>query len=319
MNSEELETLKAVCEQRDRAMTALANLVDSFWSAHYNHAFDAEDTEEDKKEKDENGKPKTYRCAAGRSLRDCFKGCNLFDKEGVCKGYDCPMGFHHRRMYERVREANGVLDERAAEFVPLDLDRIPKYDKEKKYEVTAAWFARMCLMFFNGFSLNKEYTKEQCEKMGEAASNLACIGLATFGLHFPVECANDEKNGKEVSADDPRIVEWNESMKPLIEKFADRDAKVEKKGLVDCLELFTGDEEYARWYIVKQSVTFLGEYAFGHDYPSADLGVYGDVLGGLKWVCREVCGLPEENFAIIQNLNDVSLDAEGFTVSDAEA
>lgn len=319
MNSEELATLKAVCEQRDRAREALANLVDSFWSAHYNHAFDAEDTEEDKKEKDENGKPKTYRCAAGRSLRDCFKGCNLFDKEGVCKGYDCPMGFHHRRMYERVREANEVLDERSAEFKPFDLDRIPQYDKTKKYEVTAEWYARMCLMFFNGFSLTKEYTKEQCEKMGEAASNLACIGLATFGVHFPVECANDEKNGKKVSEDDPRIVEWNESMKPLIEKFSDRDAKVEKKGLADCLELFTGDEEYARWYIVKQSVTFLGEYAFGRDYPSADLGVYGDVLDCLKWVCAKVCGLPEENFAVIQNLNDVSLDADGFTVSDADA
>lgn len=308
----DLETLKFVCEQRDCLKEALANLVDAFWSAHYNHTFDSEDRREDPKEKDENGKPKTYRCSAGRSLRDCFRGCDLFDKKGVCKGYDCPMGFHHRHIYERVREAHKVLDERSAEFKPFDIDRIPKYDATKTYEITAAWYARMCLMFFNGFSLSKEYNKETSKKLGNAAQNLVSIGLASFGLHCPLDCVEDEKNGKKVSPDDPRIIAWHESMKPLIDKFGDRESQIEKNGLMNCIDLFTNDKEFARWYIVRQSLVFLGEYAFGHDYPSADLGVYHDVLGGLTWVCARVCGFQENNFDIIQNLNDESFDTIGF-------
>ena len=322
MNSEELAAMKAVCEQRDRAREALGRLVDKFWSAHYNHAFDAEDTQYVEKdgeiEKDENGRKKEYRCSAGRSLMNCFHGCDLFDTE-VCKGHDCPMGFHHRLMYECVREANEVLDERSAEFKPFDLDRIPQYDESRRYNVTAAWYARMCLMFLNGFSVFKKYDGKQSERLGEAAHRLVCIGLAHFGLRVPIECAEEERNGKRIKEDDERLVKFAETMKPIQQRFADKDKEVERKGLQDGIDIIMSDNDYALWYVVHESLAFLCEFAFGHGYPSADLGVYGDVVNSLKWVCVKVAKLSEDKFDLIQNMNDATLDADGFTVSDAEA
>ena len=323
MNSEELAAMKAVCEQRDRAREALGRLVDKFWSAHYNHTFDAEDTRYVKKngeiEKDENGRKKEYRCSAGRSLMDCFYGCDLFDKE-VCKGHDCPMGFNHRLMYECVREANEVLDERSAEFKPFDLERIPEYDMRKRYNVTAAWYARMCLMFFNSFSIHKDYGDEQTRRMRDAAVSLVSIGLSKFGVHFPIGDVLADMNGvKEIDETAKGVQQFRSELKTVGDRYADREKAVARKGGDEAMAVILSDMDYALYHIVIESLAFIEEFTFGHDYPSADLGVYSDALSALKYKCVKVAKLPEDKFDLIQNMNDATLDADGFTVSDAEA
>ena len=147
--------LRSVCEQRDRAWEMIDTLISAFWSAHHNGAFEAEDqrylTDKDGKAiLGGTGEHKPYRCSAGRSLIDVFHGCDIFDSDR-CRGFDCPMGFHHRYLYEKVRDAAAVLKEPRAERVPFDLSRIPQFDKDCAYTITPQWYARLFLAFFSDY------------------------------------------------------------------------------------------------------------------------------------------------------------------------
>ena len=300
MNAEERELLKSVCKQRDRALDAIGRLVDSFWSAHHNHAFDAED------EKGE------HKCAAGKSISDCFNGCPDFDKEGVCKGFDCPMGFHHRRIYERVREAYDILDERPVEKKPFDLARVPMYDPKKTYEVSPQWYARMVLCFLNGFRLDEDKKDaERAVRLGDAAASLVCIGFASFGLRFPQEVFT-MTGYEEVDENDPRIKQFKEQIVPFIEGYADKFKEITDAKIDDREAAVRKDEKVAFAFILNQFLTFMGEFAFGRDYPSADLGIYSEVKNALKYDCVSLLRLPRESFDIIENINDEALDKVGY-------
>ena len=313
------ETLRKVCEQRDRAHRCIGELVDSFWSAHYNHAFDSEDEEEDTKKLDENGKPTTYRCSAGRSLRDCFHGCNIFDdKEAGCKGYDCPMGYYHRRMYEFVRKADDVLDEPAAELKKFDLSRIPKWSSSYGYKVTSKWYAKMLLSFFIAFKMGENYTKKEWEQWSDAFTNLLRIGLANYGIALPKDLKGLEKedmndlspNAARVLGEIKRFIESRKELIERIEKYEHGDPDVFDKALV-------ADEELAMFYLLQNTIIFMGDFAFGKDYPSCDLGVYGDYISSLKYRCVSILGLPRNNFDIIKFLNDTN--DKGLTILGGDA
>jgi len=311
-------TLRAVCEQRDRANRVIGKLVDAFWSAHYNHAFDSEDEEDHKKELDENGRPKPYRCSAGRSLRDCFKGCDLFDKEGVCKGYDCPMGYHHRRLYEFVREANDFLDEPAAELNKFDLSRIPKWSPSCGYKVTAKWYAKMLLSFFVAFRLGENYGNDEWKMWSDAYTNLLRIGLANYGIALPEDLKGlDKKDLNDISPEAARVfgeikkfVEDRKELVRRIEEYEHGDPDEFDKALV-------ADEDLAMFYLLQNAIIFMGDFAFGKDYPSCDLGVYGDYIAALKYRCVSILGLPRNNFDIIKFLNDT--DDKGLTILGGDA
>ena len=80
--------------------------------------------------------------------------------------------------------------------------------------------------------------------------------------------------------------------------------------------MLDSDGEFALAYLVFNIMVFLGEYAFGHDYPSADLGVYGDAVQMMKHDCLVVMRIKHSQFDIIKNVNDTALDADGFKVED---
>lgn len=309
------DKLRKVCEQRDRAWSAIGRLIHTFWGAHYNHAFDAEDIQTEEK----NGKKEVYHCSAGRTLSSVFHGCDLFDNDEVCKGYDCPMGFHHREIYGAVRDASKVIDELRAEQDPFNLERIPKYDPDKKYKVTPKWFARMCFMFLNGFHVGAKYTAEESRRHGDALASLVCICLSSLGFEFPIDFLSlSEEDKNALQEDDPRFVSFqktfdrfHEMYDDKIKEFEDSDTEAQKK-ILKC------NDDFVLAIIVKNMLIVMCEYAFGHEYPGADLGVYQGYFDSVKFDCGVVMGFEEDesNFSIIQNINDTSLDNIGFAEED---
>ena len=310
MRIAELEAaLRAVCEQRDRAWSKLDDCISAFWSAHYNHAFDNEDEEENTKKLDENGKPTTYRCSAGRSLRDCFHGCNIFDdEEAGCKGYDCPMGFHHRNLYEKIDAATEEIQSRKAERNPFDLSRIPEYDSRATYHVKSCWFAKMLLCFFTEYRCGKKYTEERCKEFGDAYLRLVRIGLANYGVKIPDDAFTKEgkdKYGEGTEAGNALMDQMKGFVGTYGWKYIDsKDMELEGEALV---KRMVDDEAFRMYWLIAEAMTWLGEFAFDHDYPGADLGVYQDRIGYLKWVCSHIIGC-DNDFDVVMAMNDTSND-----------
>ena len=304
------ETLRGVCAQRDRAFRALAKMVDRFWAAHYNHAFAADDPAD---KKDNEGKTILHRCSAGKCYMDIFHGCDSFDKEGVCKEYDCPMGFHHRLFYKATLAAHEVLEEGLAEKKHFDLNRIPRFDLTKSYKVTPEWFARMELMFLNSFKIGEAYDEKQSEAYGDALSSLISIGLSSLGYQVPFDIKDirgiDDEN-------DQRMVSLKKNMEQFKAKYGDKldaiqDIKIEERD-----KMLSEDSEFAMACLVDELCCFMFEYAFGHEYPGADCGVYNDIVAVRKHDCLVVMGIERNQFDIIKNVNDAALDADGFKVED---
>lgn len=303
------ETLRDVCAQRDRAFRALEHLVDRFWAAHYNHAFAVEDKPD---KKDENGKTIVHRCSAGKSYMDIFHGCDSFLKKGVCKEFDCPMGFHHFHFYKAAEEAQRVLNEDFAEKKPFNLERIPRYGHAKRYSVSPQWFARMEYMFLLSLKLGEECDEARSRALGDALSSLVSIGLSTLGYQIPFDTFTDVPKNE----DDPRIVALKELLAPFNDKYGERLQQMENVKIEEYDRMLDSDGEFALAYLVFNIMVFLGEYAFGHDYPGADLGVYGDVVQRMKHDCLVVMRIKRSQFDIIKNVNDAALDADGFKVED---
>ena len=325
MTNEELtEMLRDVCRQRDEARKALGDLVDRFWSAHYNHAFDAEDKTQTKVTcPDGTEKTGEYMCSAGKSLRDVFRGCSLYDTD-KCRGHDCAMGFHHRLMYESVRKANEVLECRRAELKPFDYSRIPPFDEEQgsSYDFTSRWYARMLLCFLNSFRVDEKLTKERAAEAQSALYRLLRIGLSKYGLSFPTE---KEITRYESMKDESGLTQEERARlegigKSIAEFFAAKGTRFEGKlgpngdAGGDLTKLLAGDEEFACRWLVSQVFIIVHDYNVGGDYPGCDLGVYAEAFGEIKHHCALVMKmLDTTELDIAMNLNDTTLDWEGLS------
>lgn len=303
------EILRKVCKQRDQTRDMLGILIDRFWAAHYNHAFDAED----RKDKEVDGKTVEYKCSAGKTLKSLFRGCDLFNKEGICKGWDCPLGFNHRNFYEAVLKARKVLDERPVELIPFVLERIPKYDPKKKYTVSAKWFARMCFMFLNWFEVGEEYTEEESRRIGDALASLVCIGLSSLGLGCPIDFIGlntDDPNA--LKEDDPRLASFKTTMEAFNTRFEEKIREFDTLEIASRKQKLEENDEVTLALIIYRLVTVMCEYAFGHEYPSADLAVYQDIFHSIKFDCAVVMGIEGNNYTVIKNINNTWLDEIGF-------
>lgn len=322
MTNEELtEMLRDVCRQRDEARKALGDLVDRFWFAHYNHAFDAEDKTQTKVTcPDGTEKTGEYMCSAGKSLRDIFHGCSLYDTD-KCRGHDCPMGFHHRLMYESVRKANEVLECRRAELKSFDYARIPPFDADSgsSYDFTSKWYARMLLCFLNSFRVGEKLTEERAAEAQSALYRLLRIGLSRYGLGFP----SDEDIARYESLKDERGLSPEELSR--LEGIGNAiSGFIEAKGTrfegmlgphAECPalpKLLANDEDFACRWLVVETLTIVHDYNVGGDYPGADLEVYAAAFGETKHYCALVMQmLDTTEFDVAMNLNDTSLDWEG--------
>lgn len=302
-------TLRSVCEQRDRAWVMIDSLVSAFWSAHHNGAFEAEDS---RYVKDSEGNPvtgivgerKPYRCSAGRSLFDVSHGCDIFDSDR-CRGFDCPMGFHHRYLYDKVRAATEFLRERRAERVPFDLSRIPSFDKNLTYTITPQWYARLFLAFFSDYRFDGDYTQEQSRAYGEAYYRLCRFALSQFGVTLPDDYTTFLAD-KEVPSE--ALVDLD----PLIAKYGDLDT-VESDPEFD--GKVSSTPGFSMYWLTMESFILLCEYRFGKEFPGGDLGVYADAVYAISRRCVSILGLPPNDFDLIMNLNDASLDAVGFSAA----
>ena len=304
------ETLRKVCEQRDRAFAALENMRYRFWAAHYNDAFAAQDRRE-KVEKD--GTKKEYRCSAGKSLHSNFHGCDLFEKEGVCKAGDCPMGFHHYNCYAAAEEASKVLSERPAEFAHFDLSRIPDFDPSARYSVSARWYARMCLMFFNEFHIGEQYSNDRSDAFGKALVSLVGIGFSSLGVKFPVDFVTEVINhntDKCFADDDPHFLEYKETMKGFNEKYGANIRSMDGQKVFDREARLANNDDIALAFLVEATLTFLISFQIGHTYPGADLAVYAGTVEALRYDCVSVLGIGRNRFDLIENMNNMELDKD---------
>ena len=297
------ERLKEVCAQRDRMSDALDRLIGAFWSAHYNGAFDAEDTKKDKDGKE-------YRCSAGKSLNNVFHGCDKFGTE-ECKGFDCPMGYHHHHLYELVQKGTDALHEPKAEYDGLDIARIPEYDPGYDYVVEPSWFARMALMFFYEFRLSADYTEDGLRKFDRALWSLMFIGLAALGYKSPVRL-DDLTN--ECVPDEPKYATFREGLEKVLTKGKETSVTAGKEGRDWLRNFLSSNSMDVLEYLVAKVVLFRLEFEFGHEYPGADMGVYSDVAAEIKWLCATKLGFSND-FDAIQNMNDTGLDTVGFVAS----
>lgn len=302
-------TLRSVCEQRDRAWAMIDDLVAAFWSAHHNGAFEAEDS---RYETDGKGVPITgtlgerrqYRCSAGKSLRDLFNGCDLFNTD-KCEGHDCPMGFFHRHLYEKVAAAASLLKERRAERVPFDLSRIPQFDKDCAYTITPQWYARLFLAFFADYRFGGDYSKDQARAYGEAYYRLCRFALSQFGVSLPDDYSTFLTDGEVPS-------EALADLDPLIAKYGDLDTVESDPEFERKVSATPG---FSMYWLTMESFILLCEYRFGKDYPDEDMGVYADAVCAISRRCVSILGLPTNDFDLIMNLNDASLDAVGFSAA----
>ena len=301
--------LRSVCEQRDRAWEMIDTLISAFWSAHHNGAFEAEDqrylTDKDGKAiLGGTGEHKPYRCSAGRSLIDVFHGCDIFDSDR-CRGFDCPLGFHHRYLYEKVRDAAAVLKEPRAERVPFDLSRIPQFDKDCAYTITPQWYARLFLAFFSDYRFGGDYTKDKGRAYGEAYYRLCRFALSQFGVSLPDDYdtfLSDREVPSEALVD----------LDPLIAKYGDLDTVESDPEFESKVRATPG---FSMYWLTMESFILLCEYRFGKDYPDEDMGVYADAVYAISRRCVSILGLPPNDFDLIMNLNDASLDAVGFSAA----
>lgn len=294
------DALRAVCEQRDRAFDAIDRLVGAFWSAHHNGAFDAED------------KGEGHRCSCGYGIQSVFGGCSNFDKDG-CRGWDCPMGFHHRVMYEKVRAATEVIRERLAERRPFDLSRIPQYDAKKTYRCNFRWFAKMLLCFFTEFRCVETYTQERTKEFADAYSRLLRIGLANYGVILPDDLFDNCSKMKYVEGS-PEAEALTNALKGFVEECGKKyvaSGDMELKGDL-LLERMANDADFTLYWLVSQALLFMGDFSFGKDYPGADVGVYLDYIHYLRQVCARVMGCRQNDFDIIMAMNDT--DDEGLEI-----
>ena len=307
MTTMDRKTLEEVCKQRDRAFDALANLVETFWDAHHNHAFDAEDKRD--------GKDRT--CSQGKTLMDCWNGCELFDKDG-CKEHTCPMGFNHRKMYKQVLAANDVLTENIAEREHFDLNRIPQYFPDRQYEVSVRWFARMALMLFTEYSFAKQdMTKEKALAFEKALFTLINIGLANFGIVTPPDEIWKLRECKKLEEDEDNevIKAYSEQVGEKLKDYIARLEDIEKFEVSEIMTCLKNDNKLALAFLIKECMLIMGEFGFGKEYPGADVAVYEGVFSELKYLCVELCGFDRnDKFAMIQNENDTSLDDTGIRI-----
>ena len=306
------EMFRAVCNQRDQMMKIICNLVDAFWSAHHNHAFKADD--------ERHGQNRV--CSAGKNINSVFKGCELINTD-KCKGFDCPMGVYHRRMYERVVEAEKSLEENLAERIPLDFSRIPTYDPSKKYEVSARWFARMLLLLFTEYSFTSEITKEKSEQFTNAFLSLGSIGLNSYnGIVTPIDSLKECLSKAETDTDIEDLIKNNHEIKEFLESVVKTCDALEKKSHIFkcgykpfCDSILNGlvNNKIIFEWLLAETIIIQFEFKFDHYYCGADKAVYEDIFSMLKAVCVATLGYKqEEKFEIIQNLNDKSIDKIGY-------
>ena len=279
--------LHNVSVQRNELRRCLAELCDKLQHGAYNHMFmetNPRSSGEDKETCEKGHKRYDVIWSLGRCCCDC-DGC----------GKECQLSFEEKRLFDAAREAMAIIERPDAEMPPVEAEDFPVYDPNREYKATDRWIARSFYRFSVGYWLFSDHRdKENESKWERAFDNLLAIGLDTIGKDGKAfQVMRQKMNELMASCTDAN--EMRQKAKEL------RDGHPEAIKLLEEAVDFIYDkkrgkeEKLSAKNIVFLALTLRMDYNFGHKYPGADMGVYGDVFCGLIDVALKMVGLDRED------------------------
>lgn len=283
---ETMEELKArlnrVIAQKDRYGEALADILDRIRSGRYNGLFESgyRDLEDGKTE-----------CPQGLTYRDLkWGGC---PKVLSCPTCRCPMTFEMRYLTEAYQKGMEVCNEQDAAKIPFNVNEIPPYEPSKySYKVSRRWFAKEMVRLIQAMRLgtdNKDVGGNAA--LGRAYKRLVAFGMESIGKKQAwLEFASIEEQAKKMVKQGKSAIDIAKWYEEHVE--ASRHLKMvakathrlfEKRG--DIQKMIRKAPSRAMRYLVLFSLLTMTEFDFTHDYPGADLGIYGDAFAFMGRCC----------------------------------
>lgn len=281
------ENFRRVCVQRDCLAKALGRLIDTIRNGVYNHMLPdvnprAMHTEVDAKTK----------CPKGHTRRDVMWSMGLCCLK--CDDHHCRarhLSFEERGMFEAMDVASEILNRPDGEMPDIKPEDFVVYRPDLyTYEATSTWIARNIYKFVVGYWFYSDHSDKEMERKWERAfDDTIAICLGVYGKVYKT-LVNACKSVKSAEDADKFAAEHPE-VKEFIEIIQER---YESKSLYD----ITRDKHACVYFkttmLVAYAVKLRLDYRFGHDYPGADMGVYGDAFDGLILLCLSIAGLYDD-------------------------
>lgn len=273
--------------QRDELRHALSEVYDRIRQGAYNHMFREENPRVARSDKE--------KCKEGYTRQGVIWCCGSCCGDCDGCGKDCQLSFEEQRLFKALRAARKILDARDAEMEEITPQDFPTYDPEHyAYEATERWIARNLYKFAVGYWLFGNHNDLEEEKKWEKAfDDLLAICLDAIGkdgkayrtfiteAHRIWECfrqkgdkAVDEES-KKLRNDHPEVVKLLQDGVDFVYREENEDNTVKR--------------------LVFLALTLRMDYDFGHKYPGADMGVYGDAFCSLIDVALKLVGLYGED------------------------
>ena len=272
MNVVDKVVISKVAIQRDDIKMVLSDLYDKLRHGVYNHMLPEKTDrahQEDPKAKCKNGHT---RCNVLWQLGKCCQEC-----DGIG---NCHLSFEEKDLFKIMHEAIDVLGKPPAEMPHISPHDFVPYEPDKKYNATPRWIARQLYRFAVGYWVYSDHSDIDLEKIWEKNfDNILLIAIDSLfedgsGFAELIEMAKRDASEKEAA----EFVNNHPAVGALLENVVgNRDMEV------------NGEEDIKA--LVAKALLLRMEYDFGHEYPGADMGVYGGVFEALIDGCLAVAGL----------------------------
>lgn len=281
------ENFKRVCVQRDCLAKALGLLIDNIRSGVYNHMLP--DVNQNGMHTEVDAKTK---CPKGHTRRDVMWSMGRFCLK--CDDYPCKashLTLEEYKMFEAMDVASGILDRHDRETMDIKPEDFVVYQPDKyTYEATPTWIAKNIYKLVAGYWLCSDHSDKEMEKKWERTfDDTIAICLGVYGKEYKT-LVDACKSIKSVE-DAKKFVAGHPEIKEFIEIIQER---YESKPLYDVIRDKHACVHFKTTMLVAHAVMLRLDYRFGHDYPGADMGVYGDAFDGLISLCLSIAGLYDD-------------------------
>ena len=281
------KNFRRVCVQRDCLAKALGLLIHNIRHGVCNHMLPDVNPRGMHTEVDANTK-----CPKGHTRRDVMwsmGSCCLKCEDYPCKAHHLTL--EEYMMFESMDVASKILDRPNGEMSDIKPENFVVYQPDKYiYEATPTWIARNIYKLMVGYWLYSDHgDKEMEEKWERAFDDTIAICLGVYGKEYKMlvdawKSAKSDEDIEKFTIEHPEVKEFIEIIheryeaKPLYDVIRDKHACIHFKATM----------------LVAHAVVLRLEYRFGHDYPGADMGVYGDAFNGLISLCLSIAGLYDD-------------------------
>lgn len=281
------KTSKNVLVQRDCLAKALGTLIDKIRSGVYNHMLPDANMGDFRSEDDAK-----IECPKGHTRRDVMLDmgrCCLKCDQYPCKANH--LNFHEYEMFEAMDIASDILDRPPCETPDINPEDFIKYEPDKyTYETTPTWIARNIYKFVVGYWFYSDHRDKEMEKKWERAfDDTIAICLGVYGKEYKalVDAGKSAKSDDDIE----KFMSGHPEVKEFIEIIQER---LESKSLYDIIRDKHACIHLKATMLVAFAVMLRLDYRFGHDYPGADMGVYGDAFDGIISLCLSIAGLYDD-------------------------